>query len=283
MQAARYEWCTQNSEFRRSDNLATDCQNLGQWLDQHRFSEELWDLHLGPVTGAIWSSPIARSKDLPLTTFLNFFENHGLLSISQRPQWRTVCGGSRSYVEKLMQRIRTRARELHGQHGTNQREAVDFLRTSHVVETITKEADPNGWTLTTSVDGKPVRLKADQVVPAGGSTPCVPPTHKRSRSASLFPRMGEGEKCTCEVFGFHQLRRTQAPVSITYWLDHLQGLTSSKEGPLLLSLNPHREPAVAKVIQECTFEHPILDESAWQAQSILTASSGFSGLWFAGA
>ncbi|HEY5412418.1 MAG TPA: FAD-dependent oxidoreductase, partial [Caulobacteraceae bacterium] len=76
--------------------------SLGDYLNMRGYSEPFQTDHLLPQAAAIWSSPIARTRDYPAEAFVRFFDNHGLLRLLTKPTWRTVVGGSKSYVERLM-------------------------------------------------------------------------------------------------------------------------------------------------------------------------------------
>ncbi|MFN3402382.1 MAG: NAD(P)/FAD-dependent oxidoreductase, partial [Ferrovibrio sp.] len=76
--------------------------SLGDYLTHGKYSESFMLDYLLPMGAAIWSAPLAEMMDFPAETFANFFRNHGLLSIDDRPQWYTVQGGSREYVKRLL-------------------------------------------------------------------------------------------------------------------------------------------------------------------------------------
>ncbi|MGA1584931.1 MAG: NAD(P)/FAD-dependent oxidoreductase, partial [Pelagibacteraceae bacterium] len=87
--------------------LNNDIQNtsLGDYLDQSKISEYFKNYHIIPMVAAIWSMPFSKAKDMPLKLFLNFFINHGLFKLKDRPQWFTVAGRSKSYVSKILPEI----------------------------------------------------------------------------------------------------------------------------------------------------------------------------------
>ena len=87
--------------------LNNDIQNtsLGDYLDQSNISEYFKNYHIIPMVAAIWSMPFSKAKDMPLKLFLNFFINHGLFKLKDRPQWFTVGVKSKSYVEKFLLKI----------------------------------------------------------------------------------------------------------------------------------------------------------------------------------
>ena len=72
---------------------------LGQFLDEHKFSKAYRDFHIVPVSAAVWSTPSEDILDFPAESILRFYDHHGILSVTNRPQWQTVAGGSMSYVQ----------------------------------------------------------------------------------------------------------------------------------------------------------------------------------------
>ena len=82
-----------------------DGETLGSYLDKSNFSKYLVEYHIIPMVAAIWSMPFSKARDMPLKLFLNFFINHGLFKLKNRPQWYTVTGRSRTYVKKVLEKI----------------------------------------------------------------------------------------------------------------------------------------------------------------------------------
>ena len=80
-------------------------QTLGEFLKSKRMSKFFINFHIVPMVAAIWSMPVKLAEKMPMTLFLNFFRNHGLLKLKDRPQWYTVSGRSKIYVEKVLQKI----------------------------------------------------------------------------------------------------------------------------------------------------------------------------------
>ena len=80
-------------------------ETLGSYLDKSNFSKYLIEYHIIPMVAAIWSMPLNKARDMPLELYLNFFINHGLFKLKNRPQWYTVSSRSRTYVEKVLKNI----------------------------------------------------------------------------------------------------------------------------------------------------------------------------------
>lgn len=88
----------------------TSSQTLSSFIDEHGFSEDFSEHYIYPMCAAIWSASLEQTKAFPLTFFLQFFNNHGLLNISDRPQWYTIKGGSREYITPLIKPFAERIR-----------------------------------------------------------------------------------------------------------------------------------------------------------------------------
>ena len=95
----------QASEVTFLENTSLNAMSLGDYLDQHGYGKAFRDWYLLPMAACIWSCPTAQMLAFPVATMVRFCHNHGLLQVNDRPQWRTVAGGSRRYVEKLLARI----------------------------------------------------------------------------------------------------------------------------------------------------------------------------------
>lgn len=98
-----------DSNMRLGDYLSNPCRaKRGQ--AKKGYGQRFKDFYLAPMASAIWSSSLADVENMPLQFFVRFFKNHGLLSVNDRPQWRVISGGSRSYIEPLTRDFSTRIR-----------------------------------------------------------------------------------------------------------------------------------------------------------------------------
>lgn len=94
-----------NREAQRllKEGLIDNAMTLGEYLEKNRYSQRFRDLYLIPMGAAIWSASCAQMMNFPLQFFLQFFSNHGLLTVHDKPQWRVIKGGSKSYIPGLTQ------------------------------------------------------------------------------------------------------------------------------------------------------------------------------------
>jgi predicted NAD/FAD-binding protein len=250
---------------------------LGEFLARHGYSDAFRDGYLLPMAAAIWSCPMTTMAAFPMGSFARFFHNHGLLQVTDRPQWYTVRGGSREYVRRIRERlddVRTndpvtavRRLGLEGSAGV----AVSTARgTEHFDQVVL--ACHSDQALALLSDPRP---EERAVLGAIHYQPNQAWVHT---DLALMPR----RRRAWAAWNYLSDGNMQSPqVSVTYWLNRLQPLPFRT--PLLLSLNPLVEPAAGSVIARIDYEHPIFDQAAVAAQARLTDLQGTRSTWFAGA
>ena len=203
---------------------------LGCYLDDHAYGAAFREDHLYPMTAAIWSIPPRRVADYPAQAFTRFCENHGLLKIAGRPVRRTVVGGSREHVKKLIAPV------------------ADRLLLNAGVRRVTREADgvnvngPAGRdvSIMSSSRRMPIRRSPCSPIRAttrNGSFPASPMAATKPFCMAT-PRDAEASVGVVELELI--LHPTPAPLSVTYWMNRLQGVP--EETPLFVTLNPAVPP-----------------------------------------
>lgn len=249
--------------------------SLAAYLDQHNYGESFRHWYLLPMAAAIWSCPTQQMLAYPLSTFLRFCHNHGLLQIFDRPQWMTVAGGSRSYVQRiaaslpdvrLSSPVLAVERDAGGvsvvsRHGMEHFDAIIFAcHSDQALRILGTQASPLERSVLGSVSYQPNRavLHTD--------TRLMP--RREGVWAAWNYMAGEGAA-------------DQRPVSVSYLLNRLQPIPFKT--PLVLSLNPFEEPAAGEVIQSFEYEHPVFDQAAIDAQAHLPMLQGRQRTWFCGA
>lgn len=263
---------------RLAPQLLDKCENLdftiGDFVDDVGLSRSFRDRYLVPMAACIWSTPLSRVLDYPAQTFVRFFNNHGLLTIGPQPRWRTVSGGSRSYVERIAAPLRRRARL-----GTP---ASALRRLSKGVEV----RDTAGhWD---RFDKVVLACHADQALAllsdADGRERDLLGRFAYSsnevwlhQDASLMPRRRSVWSSWNYVADAGDRDR---PVSVTYWMNRLQNLPEST--PLFVSVNPGHAPQPATAHARFVFEHPMYDAAAIRAQRDLHQIQGLRDTYFCG-
>jgi predicted NAD/FAD-binding protein len=284
--------------------------SIGDWLDKHAFGRAFRDDHLMPMAAAIWSAPAAQLLAYPAEAFVQFCENHGLLRFVNRPQWRTVAGGSIEYVKKLTSGFGTAITVLPG--------AVSLIRESsggvaircandetarYDAVVIATHADEALALLDDPSDEEQELLQAFRYSDNRAllhSDPSLMP-HRRAvwSSWNYLGRRnaGDGAGPLTNVVGAvsadaarsrGELKTELQPdaqaesqtLCLTYWMNRLQHLDPAL--PLFVTLNPERDPVKGSCHYETSYSHPIFNLETLAAQKRLWNLQGRRGTWFCG-
>jgi predicted NAD/FAD-binding protein len=246
--------------------------DLGTYLAQRGYGAPFIEDHLLPMAAAVWSTPTIEVRDYPAAAFIRFCDNHGLLRITDRPEWRTVDGGSRAYVQRLTARYADRLRPGRGvvavrrdDHGIELRDtAGEVGRFDQVV--IAAHADEALSMLEDPSDAEAALLGAFRY--SNNRTvlhrdPALMPRRRRIWSSWNYIGGAPGE----------------GPC-VTYWMNRLQGLPGED---LFVTLNPVHPPAAGSVISSEICTHPLFDVAAARAQRELWSLQGQRRTWYCGA
>jgi hypothetical protein len=246
---------------------------LGEYLVAGRYSRKFQRDYLLPMGAAIWSMPPASLLNFPARSFIAFFNNHRLLHW-KRPTWRTVDGGSRSYVEKLIapfaqrMRLNTAVRQI--------------VRTRSYV-TVTDASGHDD-----QFDHVVIATHSDQALAMlGDATPAERATlgavTYRANDVWLHrdPRLMPRRKAAWTAWNVLASSDPQAELALTYWMNALQGIDPAC--PLFVTLNPPEPPRDALTFGRFSYAHPQYDGGALRAQTALPALQGLNNTWFCGA
>ena len=249
---------------------------LQECLDQLKMGEWFRRYYLLAMGAAIWSCPVDTIMKFPARTFLQFFKNHGLLSVNNRPQWYTVTGGSREYVARLTESFEDKIKSNCGvQTVSSQNDEVTVLDTNGHTEIFDQvifacHADEALTMIERPADDMRSVLQAfdyqdNQII-----------VHSDN---SFMPRE---QKCWASWVYLSEGREDhKQTVALSYWMNNLQGLDPAY--PVIVTLNPGRRPQEDLILDEHTFSHPIFDLKAIKAQKKIQSIQGKNGLWFCGA
>ena len=255
-------------------------QSIGEFLVERRFSEAFREDYLLPMIGCIWSCPTEQMLDFPMATMIRFCHNHGLLQISKRPQWLTVKGGARNYVERMLKfipdaRLNTpvhRVRRLPGglvsggvMVGTaqGQENFDEVVLACHSDQSLALLAEP-------SADERAVLgaigYHANRAVLHTDTS--VLPRRRRAWAAWNYERATDPAQ-------------EGTSVCLHYLINRLQPLPFST--PVVVSLNPITPPRADAVLAEIDYAHPVFDQAAIAAQRRVPELQGQGQVWFCGA
>ncbi len=253
---------------------------IGAFLDRHRFGSAFRDGYFLPMIGCIWSCPTDQMLRFPIGTMIRFCHNHGLLQLRHRPQWRTVRGGARHYVEKLLAavpdaRLATPVRAVRRlppgagtagvivatDHGSERFDEV--VLACHSDQSLALLADADGEER--AVLGA-IRYQPNRAVLHTDTSAL--PRRRRAWAAWNYERAADRA-------------REDARVCLHYLINRLQPLPWRT--PVIVSLNPLRPIRDQAVLGEWDYAHPVFDRAAVQAQARVPALQGRSHVWFCGA
>ena len=244
-------------------------QTLGDYLKEKKFSKYFIEYHLIPMVAAIWSMPFDKAKEMPLKFFLNFFNNHGLFKLKNRPQWFTVTNRSRSYVKNITGKI---SGEIFKNYKVDKiirsddnirimigNDYIDYdqvVLASHADESLNMIEKPTAEEK--NLLGKFQYVENEAFLHTDEN---LMPIKKRAWSS--WNSISKNEE-TC----------------ITYWLNKLQNLKSEKN--YFLTLNPIFKINDSSVIKKVNFTHPYLNSENTKIQKDLHIIQGKKRTWFCG-
>ncbi len=248
---------------------------LGEYLSENGFGKAMQQDYLLPMAAAIWSCPTDTMLKFPAQSFLQFFANHGLLNVNERPQWRTVINGARTYLEKII--------------------ALDnFAVYQQGVINVVLGETPEQKVLLRTADGESHEF--DQVVFACHADEAYALlndssfdllksfTYQYNRAwLHTDPAQMPDKKLAWASWNYLSGENYQAKraVAVTYWMNELQPLNTKEN--VFVTLNPIVEPRAEYVLKTIGYQHPVFDTQAIQAQAQLPNIQGRKNCWFAGA
>jgi predicted NAD/FAD-binding protein len=249
---------------------------LGGYFRKRHFAPRLLTDYLAPMGAAIWSAPSSEIMDFPAENFVAFFANHRLLQYD-RPVWRTVKGGSQHYVEKLIASFRGRIRLGCAVTSVERTAQGVVVRDSH------GSAEIYDHVVIASHSDQALAMLSDAddrergILGAIGYSPNTIYLH---RDPALMPKRRRAW-AAWNFLRWPRQERVDNDVSVTYWMNELQGIDRDK--PLFVSLNPPAAPDPALTFGKYMFEHPQYNAAAFAAQKRLPEIQGKRHTWFCGA
>ncbi|WPZ36881.1 FAD-dependent oxidoreductase [Thalassobaculum sp. OXR-137] len=246
---------------------------LGGYLTREGYGPGFIEDHLLPMAAAIWSCPAETMMAFPARSFVQFFCNHGLLDFAARPQWHTVTGGSREYVQRISAPFADRIR-LSTPVRSIRRDAfgVDVITDSgseRFDEVVIATHGDTALSLLAEPDAMERRLLGcfsyQKNVAILHRDPALMPRRRRTWASWNYLSTGSG---------------ADHDVAVTYWMNRLQNI--DRRYPLFVSLNPLDEPDPAKVFARFEYDHPVFDTAAIAAQGLMSDIQGRRRTWFCG-
>jgi uncharacterized protein len=277
------------SDLRRFNRLCTELAtgpdteahliSLEDFLKQQRFGQPFIDWYLLPMLACIWSCPTQQMLRFPLSTLLRFCHNHGLLQMANQPQWWTVSGGAKTYVEALLK-------------------SLNDVRLQSPVTGIAR--DPAGVRVKTPLyterfNAVVLAVHSDQALglieqPTEGQRGVLSSIRYQTNRAVLHTDSGvmPKNKTVWSAWNYEAGKgldptRTEKPnqVCLHYWCNRLQNLPFAEN--VFVSLNPVRSIRPELILAEFDYEHPVFDLNAMNAQKRVAGIQGQNNIWLCGA
>lgn len=247
---------------------------LGDYLQQGQYSQQFIDHYIIPMGAAIWSTEARQMLDFPARFFVRFFHHHGMLTVNDRPQWRTVTGGSASYVNALIEPFKHKIKL------NTPIESVRRLKTSVRIKPLFGDEEKFDYVFFACHSDQALKMLSDSSQAEVNILSAIPyqeNTVYLHHDSSLMPK----RKLAWAAWNYHVTEQPMDKVAVTYNMNILQNLQSTE--PLLVTLNHTNLINPAKVIKRLKYMHPIYTLAGAAAQARHAEISGVNRTGFAGA
>lgn len=268
------DWRRFNREARALIGMNGTAPSLGAWLEEQGFSQHFIERLIVPQAAAVWSADPEQMWSFPASFMAEFFDNHGMYSLRGRPKWRTVAGGSRSYVEAISapwrQRVRLGAAVRRIERGPGgvrieadgceSEEFDEVVIATHSDQALALLADPS---------------EAERELL--GAIPYQRNEAVLHTDQTMMPR----RRAAWSSWNFHLGAEPRAGSTVTYWMNNLQRLRAERE--YLVTLNRGEEIDPAKVLRRFEYDHPVYTAAGVAAQGRHAEISGRRHTHYCGA
>ncbi len=268
------DWRRFNREAQALIGTNGTSPSLGSWLEENGFSRHFIERLIVPQASAVWSADPEQMWSFPASFMAEFFDNHGMYSLRSRPNWRTVSGGSRSYVEAISAPWRDRVRlgaavrriqRLPGRvrieaDGCESEDFDEVVIATHSDQALAMLADPS--------EAERELLRA---IPYQRNEAVL------HTDTTLLPR----RRTAWASWNFHLAAAPAGKSTVTYWMNNLQRLRADRE--YLVTLNRGDAIDPAKVLHRVEYDHPVYTKEGVRAQSMHAEISGVRRTHYCGA
>ena len=247
--------------------------SLGDYLKRERYSDFFKKYYILPMGSAIWSSNIKTMMEFPAKFFIQFFNNHGMLNINDRPQWLTISGGSINYVNKMIEPFRKKIK-------LNQNIKYVERKKDHIVIHHKDRIEKFDWVFFACHSDEAFKLIKSPGLHEKNILKAIPYTDNEvvlHYDDHFMPK----RKLAWAAWNYHIDDNSNSPASLTYNMNILQNLKT--EAPLLVTLNPMQKINKKKIIKTLSYAHPQYSLRSIEAQSKYHLISGVNRTSFAGA
>ena len=271
----------------KNDSLhPSKLQTVEEFLDANQLGLAFRNWYLLPMIGAIWSCPASEMMKFPIQTLMHFCKNHGLLNILHRPQWLTVKGGSREYVQRI-------AEQLNNAGVVIQKDGVKEARRleDQTIELMTESGkryvvDELVFACHSDDILGILKNPSEDEIDILKSIPYQKNTAYVHADATLLPK--NSKVWAAWNYSTSSLKSGQIDASsrvcVHYLINQLQPLPDDlSKAPVVVSLNPHQLPKTELTHSVIHYSHPLFDAGAIAAQHRLPMIQGVANIWYCGA
>jgi predicted NAD/FAD-binding protein len=246
-----------NRAMRRLLEREQSDESMQEFLSRHRFSRAFVERLIVPQLSAVWSADPSRASSIPARFVAEFFANHGMLGFRDRPHWSTVSGGAARYVDALTAPFRNRIRLSTAVSSITRRDGdVQVIAGS-------SRAESYDHVIVATHSDQALRMLSDPSARERELLGAIPYQHNEAvlhTDSTLLPR----RRAARSAWNFHLLPEPKPVSTVTYYMNHLQRLTSTSDFCVTLNRTDAIDPA--KVIRTIPYEHPVYTPAGIAAQ-----------------
>jgi predicted NAD/FAD-binding protein len=256
--------------------LQTDGEeiSLGDYLQEGGYGRAFIEHYIVPMGSAIWSADPAQMHKFPARFFIRFFHNHGMLNVDDRPTWYVIKGGSREYVEKLIDGYRDRIR-------LNSRVISVKRLDGHVeIKTAEQPAEKFDYVFIAGHSDQALKMLTDPTQAEREILGAIPYQKNEAilhADASLLPK----RRLAWAAWNYHVLPEYQGRAALTYNMNILQGLSS--DTPFCVTLNHTDAIDESRIIKRMEYDHPVFTQEGIAAQARHSEINGAKRTYYCGA
>lgn len=259
------------------DETDDDLISLKTLIDENKYSQTFVDNFLIPFGSAIWSADPQTFLEFPVQTYARFMNNHGLLDVPFKQQWRTIDGGSRQYVKKLTKpfarniRINSAVKKILRDVGADKKIEI---------HTSVSEVEEFDRVIIATHSNQALSLLDD---PSQAEHEILSALRYQKNSVTLHTDVRElpSKKLAWSSWNYRVPSNPRHSATVTYWMNSLQSIKSSAE--LLVTLNDDSRIDPSLIIEQFEYEHPNYDIDAITAQKRRGEIQGQRNTYYAGA
>lgn len=253
----------------------SNSETLGSYLERKGYSDYFRRYYIIPMGAAIWSASEAMMMDFPLYFFLRFFNNHGMLSVDERPQWRVISNGSRSYVRRIEQDLNADQIYLNTEVTRVERDSLGvMLYSARGAERFSQVIFACHSDQALKMLAQPSQTEQDIL----GAIPYKMNDVVLHTDSSILPR----SKKAWAAWNYHIGQKNQDTVAVTYYMNRLQNFDDAPVD-FCVTLNKTQDIDPTKILRSFRYAHPVFTLEGMAAQKRHAEISGNNRSHFCGA